>query len=124
MPLLQTVLDRNIELIDYESILDRRTGKRAVAFGRYAGIAGMIDTFQCLGRRLLASGYSTPFLNCATSYIYKDLADARTRVSELGSRIESGMPSMGPLVFAFTGNGNVTNGLSVSRSASTLKLAN
>ena len=86
--------------------------KRLVAFGKYAGIAGMIDTLQCLGRRLLASGYSTPFLNCSPAYIYYDLDDARRSIETIGDRIKKdGLPqSLEPLVFAFTGSGNVTKG--------------
>ena len=72
----------------------------------------MIDTFQCLGRRLLASGYSTPFLNCPPSYIHYDLNEAKRAISDMGDRItKDGLPmNLEPLVFAFTGNGNVTNG--------------
>lgn len=33
-----------------------------VAFGKYAGIAGTIDILSGLGLRLLALGFSTPFL--------------------------------------------------------------
>lgn len=120
MKLLKAILDKNIQLFDYEAIAedvkDPTTGKtkkkRLVAFGKYAGIAGMIDTLQCLGRRLLASGFSTPFLNCGPAYIYYDLEDAKRSIEELGKRIESdGLPmSLEPLVFAFTGKGNVTNG--------------
>ena len=88
------------------------SGTGLVAFGKYAGIAGMIDTFQCLGRRLLASGFSTPFLNCSPAYVYYDLDEAKRSVKELGRHIEEdGLPmSLEPLVFAFTGNGNVTTG--------------
>lgn len=82
-----------------------------VAFGKYAGIAGMIDTFQCLGRRLLASGYSTPFLNCPPSYIHYDLEEAKRCIIEMGNRIKNdGLSVNEPLVFGFTGNGNVTRG--------------
>ena len=75
-------------------------------------LAGMIDTLQCLGRRLLASGYSTPFLNCSQAYMYYDLDDAKRSIVELGKHIGSdGLPiSLEPLVFAFTGMGNVTQG--------------
>jgi alpha-aminoadipic semialdehyde synthase len=107
-------------LYDYEAIaeeiVDPLTGKikkrRLVAFGRFAGFAGMIDTFQCLGRRLLASGYSTPFLNCSPAYMYYDLDDARRSIGEMGARIRTdGLPmGLEPLVFAFTGYGNVTKG--------------
>mmetsp|Transcript_32325 Transcript_32325/g.68355 ORF Transcript_32325/g.68355 Transcript_32325/m.68355 type:complete len:1058 (+) Transcript_32325:153-3326(+) len=120
MELLKTIIEKNIQLFDYEAIAedvkDPTTGKlkkrRLVAFGKYAGIAGMIDTLQCLGRRLLASGYSTPFLNVSPAYVYYDLDDARRGIRDIGNRIEKdGLPgTLEPLVFAFTGSGNVTNG--------------
>lgn len=119
MSVIQAVLDKNIRLFDYEAITkdveDATTGKvkkqRIVAFGKYAGLAGMIDTFQCLGRRLLASGHSTPFLNCSPAYVYYDLDEAKRCVKEMGEHIKSeGLPSDLALVFVFTGKGNVTKG--------------
>ena len=121
--IFQAILDKNIQLFDYEAITkdveDPSTGKlskkRLVAFGKFAGIAGMIDTFQCLGRRLLASGFSTPFLNCSPAYVYYDLDAAKRSIEEMGHRIQSdGLPaSLEPLIFAFTGKGNVTKGANV-----------
>lgn len=60
MPLLDAVLEKNIRLIDYERIIDE-DGSRQVAFGKYAGIAGMINILHGLGLRLLALGHHTPF---------------------------------------------------------------
>lgn len=37
-------------------------GKRVVAFGKYAGVAGMINILHGLGVRLLALGHHTPFM--------------------------------------------------------------
>lgn len=37
-------------------------GQRVVAFGKWAGYAGMIDILHGLGLRLLALGHNTPFL--------------------------------------------------------------
>ena len=37
-------------------------GKRVVAFGKYAGVAGMINILHGLGLRLLALGHHTPFM--------------------------------------------------------------
>ena len=47
MPLMKSILDKKIQLFDYECIneeLDDNKKRRLVAFGKYAGIAGMIDT--------------------------------------------------------------------------------
>lgn len=61
MPLLDSILSKNIRLIDYERIIDER-GQRLVAFGKYAGVAGMINILHGLGLRLLALGHHTPFM--------------------------------------------------------------
>lgn len=37
-------------------------GRRLVAFGKYAGVAGMINILHGLGLRLLALGHHTPFM--------------------------------------------------------------
>jgi alpha-aminoadipic semialdehyde synthase len=78
MPLLDELLKRRIRLIDYECITvgGQRGGKRLVAFGRYAGLAGMVDFLRGLGERFLSMGYSTPFLNVAAMYMYPDVSHA------------------------------------------------
>lgn len=38
------------------------TGTRVVAFGKYAGVVGMIDIMHGLGLRFLALGHHTPFM--------------------------------------------------------------
>jgi alanine dehydrogenase len=48
--LLQTVLRKNITLIDYEC-LTRPNGARLIGFGRYAGIVGAYNAFYAWGRR-------------------------------------------------------------------------
>ena len=37
-------------------------GQRIVAFGKYAGVAGMVNILHGLGLRLLALGHHTPFM--------------------------------------------------------------
>lgn len=46
--LLRTCLDRNITLIDHETIVDTH-GHRLIGFGRYAGIVGCYNTFRAFG---------------------------------------------------------------------------
>lgn len=48
--LLQEILRKNIRLIDYEALKDRR-GNRLVAFGRYAGIVGAYNGLWAYGLR-------------------------------------------------------------------------
>lgn len=43
MPMLDAILEKNIRLIDYEKIQEDGVGKRCVAFGKWAGVAGAID---------------------------------------------------------------------------------
>jgi alanine dehydrogenase len=48
--LLQTVLQKNIRLIDYEALKDTQ-GNRLVAFGRFAGIVGAYNGLWAYGKR-------------------------------------------------------------------------
>ena len=57
MPLLQKFLDEKATLLDYEPIIDPVTGQRTIAFGRYAGIAGAVDSFHVLGQKLAQKGF-------------------------------------------------------------------
>ena len=52
---------QGIRLADYECILDSNR-RRIVAFGKYAGVCGMINILHGLGSRLLALGHHTPFM--------------------------------------------------------------
>jgi saccharopine dehydrogenase (NAD+, L-lysine-forming) len=51
--LLQTILKKNIRLIDYEALKDKQ-GNRLVAFGRYAGIVGAYNGLWTYGKRFNA----------------------------------------------------------------------
>ncbi len=51
--LLQEVIAKNIELIDYETLTNDR-GERVIAFGRYAGLVGAYNAFRTWG---LKTGY-------------------------------------------------------------------
>ncbi|XP_054153876.1 alpha-aminoadipic semialdehyde synthase, mitochondrial-like [Oppia nitens] len=110
MSLLDAILDRNIRLIDYEKMVDNN--QRVVAFGRYAGIAGMIDIMHGLGLRLLALGHHTPFMHIGPAHNYRNSGMTKQAVRDAGYEIAlSMMPrSIGPLTFVFTGSGNVSQG--------------
>ncbi|KAI9355755.1 Saccharopine dehydrogenase-domain-containing protein [Pilaira anomala] len=111
MPMLQGVLDKNIRLIDYELMKDE-TGKRLVAFGHFAGNAGMMDILHGMGHRFLGLGYSTPFMYTSMAHAYPTIAEAKAALHRMGDKIiTNGTPKdFGPLVYAFTGSGNVTQG--------------
>uniref|UniRef100_A0A1I7X9Y8 AlaDh_PNT_N domain-containing protein n=1 Tax=Heterorhabditis bacteriophora TaxID=37862 RepID=A0A1I7X9Y8_HETBA len=111
MEMLDTILQRKIRLIDYEKIVDKR-GKRLVMFGKWAGNAGFIDILHGLGLRLLALGHHTPFLHMGLAHNYSDSHMAINALRDIGYEIAlDKMPrSLGPLVFVFTGSGNVSRG--------------
>ena len=46
--LLQEILEKKIQLIDYE-VLKNKVGKRLIGFGRYAGIVGCYNGFRAFG---------------------------------------------------------------------------
>ncbi|KAL3535457.1 hypothetical protein ACH5RR_003918 [Cinchona calisaya] len=111
MPLLDKILAEKASLFDYELIVGDH-GKRLLAFGKFAGRAGMVDFLHGLGQRYLSLGYSTPFLSLGASYMYSSLAAAKAAVISVGEEIATmGLPSgICPLVFVFTGSGNVSHG--------------
>eukprot|EP00939_MAST-03C_sp_MAST-3C-sp1_P003035 g3035.t1 len=120
MPLLDTILKKNIRLIDYECVTQgggRGGGPRLIAFGQFAGNAGMVNILRGVGERMLALGYSNPFLGVPSSYMHHDLNAARFSVREAGNAvapkgwIDGGIPKdFAPFVVTFTGNGNVSKG--------------
>jgi len=115
MELLKSILQKHVQLVDYECIVEtdpvetdeKKRTQRLVAFGRYAGLAGMIDTLYPLGRRLVSDcGVHTPFLQCPLASMQRDLSRAKQVVSEIGQQIaHDGLPLKDPLVFCLTGNG-------------------
>ncbi|OAY26961.1 alpha-aminoadipic semialdehyde synthase isoform X1 [Manihot esculenta] len=111
MPLLDKILAERVSLYDYEVIVGDH-GKRLLAFGKYAGRAGLVDFLHGLGQRYLSLGYSTPFLSLGSSYMYSSLAAAKAAVISVGEEISTlGLPSgICPLVFIFTASGNVSQG--------------
>ncbi|XP_049782894.1 alpha-aminoadipic semialdehyde synthase, mitochondrial [Schistocerca cancellata] len=111
MPLLDAILEKNIRLIDYERLMDE-SGQRVVAFGKYAGVAGMVNILHGLGLRLLALGHHTPFMHVGPAHNYRNSSMARQAIRDAGYEIALGlMPqSIGPLTFVFTGSGNVSQG--------------
>ncbi|XP_049934665.1 alpha-aminoadipic semialdehyde synthase isoform X2 [Nymphaea colorata] len=111
MPLLDKILTERVTLFDYELIVGEN-GKRLLAFGKYAGRAGMIDFLSGLGKRYLNLGYSTPFLSLGASYTYPTLSAAKAAIIAVGEEIATfGLPSaVTPIVFVFTGSGNVSQG--------------
>lgn len=55
-------------------------GQRVVAFGKYAGVAGMINILNGLGLRLLALGHHTPFMVSSCLYICVCIRDYNVNI--------------------------------------------
>ena len=150
MNLLQFCLEKHIQLLDYERMVQSDTddigkespavvaavaattttttaeansstssntskkirNKRLVSFGRFAGLAGALETFHATGQRLLyRDGATTPFLSCPGALQNDSLAAAKDRLLEMAHRLETeGMPLKEPLVVCVTGKGGTVHG--------------
>ena len=118
MPMLKKLIEKKCSLIDYEKIADE-AGRRLVFFGKYAGMAGMINSLWAFGQRLRSTKHDTlnavtdnPFLKLKQSHKYTSLVEAKKDISEIGHYIaKEGLPDeLVPMVIGFTGAGNVATG--------------
>jgi len=111
MPMLQQALDLGCTIIDYEKIADNNH-RRLIAFGNYAGLAGMIDTLWALGDRLAWEGISNPLELLTQASEYANLAAAKAALRSIGETIRTeGLPeSITPLTIGIAGYGNVSKG--------------
>ena len=111
MPMLKRMMELKCNLIDYERVVDEQ-GKRIIFFGKYAGMAGMINSFWSLGLRLKQQGYPSDLVKIRQAHHYASLKEAREDISAIGQLIaEHGIPQeLRPAVIGFTGYGNVSQG--------------
>ncbi|XP_063674612.1 alpha-aminoadipic semialdehyde synthase, mitochondrial-like [Bolinopsis microptera] len=111
MPLLDEMLRKNITLLDYEKMTNE-DGTRNVAFGHYAGVAGMINVLHGLGLRMLSLGVTSPFLHIGLAHNYATVADVVPVLHRIGESMKKyKLPKViAPLTFSFTGSGNVSQG--------------
>jgi saccharopine dehydrogenase (NAD+, L-lysine-forming) len=111
MPMLKKMMEMGCSLIDYERIVDAK-GRRLVFFGRFAGLAGMVDTLWTFGQRLQWEHIDSPFNKVKQTIHYKDLEDIKNHLATVGRDIRTnGLPhSLTPLIIGFAGYGNVSMG--------------
>ena len=111
MPALRRLLELDCQLIDYERIVDG-AGRRLLFFGRFAGLAGMIDTLWAFGQRLRHEGLDTAFSGIEPAHRYRDLSRAKSEIARVGDMIrQGGLPeALRPLVCGFAGYGQVSQG--------------
>jgi saccharopine dehydrogenase (NAD+, L-lysine-forming) len=112
MPELKKMVEKKVNLIDYEKMRDDQD-RRTIFFGRYAGLAGMINTFWAFGQRLNVLGITTPFLKLKQAYRYHSLAEAESTILAIKEEIETeGLPrEICPLTIGITGYGHVGSGV-------------
>lgn len=91
--LLQTILEKNISLIDYETLKNPQ-GERIVAFGRYAGLVGAYNGILTYGKK----------------YNLFDLRPAYLLFDRKEMDIELAKVRLPAIKIALTGNGRVTKG--------------
>ncbi len=112
MDMLRRMMELKCNLIDYEKVVDEQ-GKRLIFFGRYAGMAGMINSLWALGLRLKEFGYASKLTKLRQAHSYHSLAEAKNDISAIGQLIaENGIPhELRPFVVGITGYGNVSQGV-------------
>ncbi len=111
MPMLRRAMELGCTIIDYEKVTDD-SGRRLIFFGRYAGMAGMIDTLWALGQRLHWKHYPTAFTTVLQAHKYPSLEHVDSALKKVGAHIrEDGLrPEVVPLVIGLAGYGNVSQG--------------
>ena len=92
-PLLQAVLDKRLELFDYEVITDDELA-RLVAFGHFAGVVGVLHALRMVGLRNKSFTMKAP-------RAYASLTAALADVAQI---------KLAGLRFAITGRGRVSRG--------------
>ncbi len=111
MEMLATFLKKGCTLIDYELITDEKND-RIIFFGRFAGLAGIIETLYGYGQKFKKMGYDTPFYRIKRPFQYNSLNEAKEHIKKIGKEISEGLPSViSPLVIGITGRGNVSRGV-------------
>jgi alpha-aminoadipic semialdehyde synthase len=111
MPMLRRMMTLGNNLVDYERILDEH-GRRLIFFGRYAGLAGMVETLHAYGRKLSLAGVDTPLATIRQAYEYASVEEVKADLGSVSARISlDGLPrELCPFVVGFAGYGNVSQG--------------
>jgi hypothetical protein len=91
----------------------RGIGERLLSQGAARVFAHLVAAYVQQTRFItLFPGYSTPFLNVPSSFMVPSVAKAKDIVRDVSSFISANglPPAICPMVFGFTGAGNVSNG--------------
>ncbi|NNF33874.1 MAG: alanine dehydrogenase, partial [Saprospiraceae bacterium] len=91
--LLREILRKNIRLIDYEKLTDKK-GNRLIAFGRYAGIVGAYNGIWAYAKRF-------KLFNLRRAYTCRNLDDLKTEFDKV---------ELPPIRIVITGSGRAGKG--------------
>ncbi|MET1255475.1 hypothetical protein [Aliikangiella maris] len=103
MGLLQKFIDQKATLIDYEPITDSQ-GKRLIAFGRFAGIAGAIDSLHIAGQKFQVREQKSALSQIKQTCQYHSIDEIKQHFQQID--LNSGEPVRVLIV----GSGNVGQG--------------
>lgn len=92
--LLQAVLQKNIQLIDYE-VLTNKEGFRIIGFGRFAGLVGAYNGLRAFGLR-------NKLFDLKPAHQCEDLIEMQKHLDEI---------QLPPIKIALTGDGRVAGGV-------------
>jgi saccharopine dehydrogenase (NAD+, L-lysine-forming) len=92
--LLQAILEKKIEMIDYEC-LKSQDGQRIIAFGRFAGIVGAYNSLLLYGKK----------------YKLYEMKPAYKCFTYVGAQMELDKIQVPPIKIVVTGSGRVGNGI-------------
>ncbi|MCF7885095.1 MAG: hypothetical protein K9M80_01250 [Candidatus Marinimicrobia bacterium] len=111
IPIIKQMQEFNDNLLDYERIINGE-GRRLVFFGRFAGLAGMIDSLWGLKERFKSEGLNTPFQDLKYALNYSSLKTAKQSIKKVGKKIyEKGFPAeISPVTIGIAGYGHVSQG--------------
>lgn len=110
--MLNTLVEKNATLIDYELITDSKNNRLITAFTYNAGYAGMVDTLWTLGKRLKLYGIQNPFEIIPQAVEGQDLLRVKNILKKVANKIEqSGTPEeLPPVIVCFLGKGKTAFG--------------
>lgn len=103
MPLLQKFLEQKATLIDYEPIVDEQA-QRTIAFGRYAGIAGAIDSFAIAGEKYQQKGLASALTQVKATIEYPSIDAIKAAFADID--VQEGEP----IQVVVVGSGKVGKG--------------
>lgn len=111
---LARMVDKRVSLIDYEKVTDDQ-GARLIAFGRYAGQAGIINALAFFGKQHKLRGMETPFAQLKQALHYSSASDIKAAFAAVAEAMQpthtNTITPPTPMIVAVTGRGRVAQGV-------------